>query len=422
VLTLLFIVFSGDAYAPVRYETDNGYRLGKWQSHQRNIYMKGKLSPERIKRLEDIGLKWKLTDVKQDRHGWDFWYGLTLKYKDEFGVANAPVRYKTPEGYPLGIWQSNQRVIYRKGKLSSERIKRFEEIGFTWDLLEEQFEKGFQETLIYKQNTGNPNTPVSYETDNGYRLGSWQSGQRMNYKKGTLSADRIKWLEDIGFKWKLTDVKQDHHGWDFWYGLTLKYKDEFGVANAPDRYETDNGYRLGKWQSHQRNIYMKGKLSPERIKQLEDIGLTWKLTDVKQDRHGWDFWYGLTLKYIDEFGEANAPVRYKTPEGYQIGIWQNNQRMSYRKGKLSSERIKRLEEIGITWQLLDEMFELGFLETLQYMKNKGDPNAPVRYETDNGYQLGRWQGHQRLYYMTGKLSPDRIKRLEDIGFKWKVRR
>ena len=60
---------------------------------------------------------------------WDFWYGLTLKYKDEFDNPNAPIRYKTAEGYRLGIWQSTQRTNYKKSKLSPDRIKRLEEYG-----------------------------------------------------------------------------------------------------------------------------------------------------------------------------------------------------------------------------------------------------------------------------------------------------
>ena len=68
-------------------------------------------------------------------------------------------------------------------------------------MLKEQFEKGFQETLLYKERTGNPNTRASYKTEEGYLLGSWQSVQRGNYRKGKLSADKIKRLEAIGFKW-----------------------------------------------------------------------------------------------------------------------------------------------------------------------------------------------------------------------------
>jgi hypothetical protein len=57
---------------------------------------------------------------------------------------------------------------------------------------------------------------------------------------------------------------------------------------------------------------------------------------------------------------------------------------------------------------------------LLYKENegKGNPNAPRHYKEGDGYRLGLWQNHQREYYKKGKLSPDRIKRLEDIGFKW----
>ena len=90
---------------------------------------------------------------------------------------------------------------YRKGNLSPDRIKRLEDIGFIWDILEEQFEKGFQETLRYKESTGNPNAPIDYKTAEGYRLGTWQRSQRRNLQKGKLSPDRIKRLEEIGFIW-----------------------------------------------------------------------------------------------------------------------------------------------------------------------------------------------------------------------------
>jgi hypothetical protein len=90
---------------------------------------------------------------------------------------------------------------YKKGNLSSDRIKRLEDIGFTWERLEEQFEKGFQETLLYKESSGNPNASQRFKTDEGFTLGTWQSSLRGNYKKGNISAERIKRLEEIGFKW-----------------------------------------------------------------------------------------------------------------------------------------------------------------------------------------------------------------------------
>lgn len=127
----------------------------------------------------------------------------TLLYRNNTGNPNAPWTYKTTNGYRLGNWQNSQRVFCKKGKLSADRIKRLEEIGFVWRILKERFEEGFKETLLYIKNTGNPNAPSTYKTMKGYQLGSWQSTQRKKYKKGTLSSERIKRLENIGFKWRM---------------------------------------------------------------------------------------------------------------------------------------------------------------------------------------------------------------------------
>jgi len=193
---------TGDANTPYSYTTSDGYKLGSWQSNQRYYYKNSKLDTERIKRLEEIGFIWS-EKRKFMLKPWDFWYGLTLICKEHTSNANAPHDYKTPEGFYLGRWQSNQRKNYKKNVLSHDKIKRLEDIGFKWTPFEEAFEKGFQETLRYKEQTDDANVLQSYKTSENYNLGTWQNTQRANYKKGILSADRIKRLEEIGFKWKL---------------------------------------------------------------------------------------------------------------------------------------------------------------------------------------------------------------------------
>lgn len=422
---------------------------------------------------------------------WDFWYGLTLKYKDEFSDPNVEYYYKTPDGFPLGKWQSRQRVIYNKDKLSTDRIKQLEKIGFIWDPLEEQFEKGFQETLNYKESKGNPNAPHSYTTSGGFRLGAWQNTQRVRYKINKLSLDRINRFEVIGFIWNVMNYKRNNLGWDHWHELTMKYKNKFGDVNVPanciteegyklgkwlcdqrnkykkgklstDRinilkkigfkweiqekqrqeqfekgfqetldykdkignpnvpsdYITENGYRLGRWQGHQRDNYRKGELSSEKIERLEEIDFKWNIINYKQNNLGWDKWYELTIRHKDLFQNANANLRYITPEGYQLGKWQSHQRNNYKKGELSPDRIKRLEEIGFIWDPFEKQFEKGVNETLIYKDKTGHSIAPNKYRTKDGFRLGFWQRYQANCYKKGKLSSDRIKRLEEIGFKW----
>lgn len=51
------------------------------------------------------------------------------------------------------------------------------------------------------------------------------------------------------------------------------------------------------------------------------------------------------------------------------------------------------------------------------MLSDGNPNAPKKYITPDGYRLGQWQNSLRQAYIKSKLTPERRKRLEEIGFK-----
>jgi superfamily II DNA/RNA helicase len=395
----------GDANVPQSYKTPEGFKLGSWLSEQRKDYKKGKLNNERIERLEDIGF---ICDQLYD--AWERGYQEILKYKKQFGKVNTSNKYKTPEGFNLGMWQQHQKGNYNRGKLDKTRIKRLEDIGFIWDSLDKTlWERGYQETIKYKKEFGNVNAPQSYKTPEGFNLGMWQSSQKRNYSKGKLDKTRIKRLEDIEFIWDSLDKTL----WENGYQITLTYKNEFGNVNAPQRYKTPGGFKLGSWLSEQRKAYNKGELDKDRIKILEDIGFVW---DQRED--AFEKGFQETLKYKKQFGVANSPAKYKTPEGVYLGMWQSNKRTNYNKGRLNDERIERLEEIGFVWDKFDDLFENGYQETLKYRKQFGKANTPTRYKTPDGFRLGGWQGDQKTYYNKGELDNERIKKLEDIGFVW----
>ena len=284
---------------------------------------------------------------------WDFWYGLSVRYKKEFGIANALHRYKTPEGYALGLWQAQQKSFYRRGKLSSIRIKKLQEIGFEFPLIDdyhetiEEFTKGFKETLRYEKQLGNVNANRFYKTPEGYPLGEWQEKIRRSYREGKLPADRIQWLEVMRFNWKQNKTEYD----DFEKGFdeTFMYQDQFGNANAPKDYATAEGYPLGIWQRRQRELYKKNELDVEKIGRLESLKFKWKLAPSPSEAFAKGF--AETMNYNEEFGNPNVPVSYKTRNGYPLGNKQSHQRRAFNKGKLEEERIKMLEGIGFKWKL-----------------------------------------------------------------------
>jgi len=158
--------------------------------------------------------------------------------------------------------------------LDREKISKLEGIGFSWSLHQASFDKGFQETIKYKeQNNGNPNAKSGYVTPEGFSLYQWQSALKRKYKKCKLEADRIRELERIGFLWESSLTAPFKRGIE----ETLRYKEQNnGDPNAPKDYKTADGYKLGEWQSRQIDDFKKGKLESGKASRLEAIGLLYQ--------------------------------------------------------------------------------------------------------------------------------------------------
>ena len=80
-----------------------------------------------------------------------------------------------------------------------DRIKQLDSLGFSWDPVTEQWETRYNALINFQKREGHCRVAQRYETD-GIMLGSWVSTQRR--LKHTLSQDKIKRLDDLGFIWK----------------------------------------------------------------------------------------------------------------------------------------------------------------------------------------------------------------------------
>ena len=128
---------------------------------------------------------------------WEEGYKHLVAYKEEFGDCLVVIKSQYC-GYKLGVWVSNQRV--KKKTMVLERVRRLNNIGFVWDLLELQWEEGFEYLIAYKKAYGNCVVLGSFKLNN-YRLGGWVGRQRSNQDK--LTPERFKRLDDLGFVWKV---------------------------------------------------------------------------------------------------------------------------------------------------------------------------------------------------------------------------
>jgi hypothetical protein len=366
---------------------EGSYSLGRWVSTQRTV---NNLSEERRKRLDGIGFTWDpLTEA------WDEGFSHLKLYQEREGHCRVPHGHK--EGsYSLGRWVSTQRTV---NNLSEERRKRLDGIGFTWDPLTEAWEKGFSHLKLHQEREGHCRVPHGHK-EGSYSLGRWVSTQRT---VNNLSEERHKRLDGIGFTWDpLTEA------WEKGFSHLNLYQEREGHCRVPYGHK-EGSYSLGTWVGTQR--YGKDKLSEERRKRLDDIGFTWDpLTEA------WDESFSHLKLYLEREGHCRVPAQHK--EGsYSLGTWVTVQRSS--KARLSEERRKRLDEIGFIWDPFSEDWDEGFRVLKLYQEREGGCRVPAQHK-EGSFRLGTWVGTQR--YGKDKLSEERRKRLDDIGFIWGTRK
>ena len=118
-----------------------------------------------------------------------------------------------------------------------------------------------------------------------------------------------------------------------------------------------------------------------------------------------------------KYGDCNVP-RHHTNTA--LSRWVNTQRAFKRRNMLSQERITKLERIVFEWEPTQARWNEMYQGLVDYKKTRDHCNVPQDYPENP--RLGRWAGFQRTLYKKGKLSQDRIDKLEAIGFEWEPRR
>lgn len=363
----------GDLLVPKNFKTsngidydENGFFLSNWISKQKKFFIEQKLSEEKYKKLLEIGF---ITDEAEI--SWRKMYKLVQQYYIHYGNVNVSENFKTTNGYEtseegfvLYNWIQKQKLAYKKGELDGYKINMLLELGIVFDLitLDDKWESYYQLATAYYNQYNNLSIPTHFKTINGYeesddgvRLGVWLSNQKTNYRLGRLSEDRVEKLIAIGMNFE--DIKF-MLPWEKKMQLATNFFMHNGHLKVPKKFKTnngidydENGFDLGSWVLKQRDLFVQGNLSEERVKDLTSVGMIFSLNS-KGDQ--WQEKYNLAKIYFEHYGNLKIPALFKTSNGIdydangiKLGSWINVQRTNYKKGKLSSERIMLLEEIGM---------------------------------------------------------------------------
>jgi Helicase associated domain len=292
--------------------------LGRWAGKLRQ--KRNKLSTSRVAQLEELGFAW-------DPHeaSWDRWYIELERYRREHGNCNVSSRSK--EHGLLGNWVSNQRALYKRGKVSSARKARLDALGFAWHPDDHFWESNLAKLESFKDLHGHCNVPRGWDL----QLGVWVTTLRLRQKRGHLSEERKAQLDKLGFPWDPRGSR-----WDTNFAKLKSFKDRHGHCNVPEKWDKDP--QLGTWVNGVRG--RRDKLSAERRAQLDSLGFTWNSTD-----QGWEAMFAQLKRYKQRFGDCAVPSKWS--ENPQLGAWVGKQRQQ--KTKITKSKRESLEALGFVW-------------------------------------------------------------------------
>ena len=131
--------------------------------------------------------------------------------------------------------------------------------------------------------------------------------------------------------------------------------------------------------------------------------------------NSWDYNFELVKTFYEE--NKHFPITTDTFEGVKIGRWCNIQRKFYKDNILKAERIEKLESIGFTWNLGDEIWNSTFNDVCLYLEKYG--KFPDKKDVEENKRLYVWLNSQRGAYRKGVLTEYRMSQLESIGFEVK---
>lgn len=206
------------------------------------------------------------------------------------------------------------------------------------------------------------------------KLAHWAYNQRLAYQRyksnlpTTMTVRKIELLKGIAFDFG-TMVWNKQEDWDLMFKMLVQYKEVYGHCCVPvvgtKGGQGETGKTLGLWVAQQRSLFAQGKLLPELVDQLNDIGFDLNSSGVSYYGHLafeslWNERLTELARFKEKFGHCDVRPAYNSSDYYDLGVWVRQVRdfgRAKRKGRkdselksfLTKERTKELDTLGFVW-------------------------------------------------------------------------
>jgi len=355
-----------------------------------------------------------------DERRWEQKFAALAKYQRKHG--HCLVLQKLQGSASLANWAAEQRAAWRNGEMRAARFRRLNQLGFAWDYREGLWEQRYKELKAFRRKHGHcqvTNCSKEYST-----LGNWVHFQRIQKRKGRLSPKRARRLREIGFDWisrgRSIEYRNPAHWdnkWDRMFSVLAKFKERHGhcwVPLAPSR-----NARLSRWVASQRKLKRQGLLKKQRQRRLEELGFDWRSASAAS--LAWEKRFQQLQEFNRRFGHSHVPAEWA--ENLTLGGWVVKMRRLRLKGRLSPDKVRRLNRIGFVWDPLrkreiehDVIWSQWLEKLVAFHQKNGHWCVPT--DQRRFHHLRIWMDNQRISYREDSLSANRIRRLNKARFPW----
>ncbi|MBI9069295.1 MAG: helicase associated domain-containing protein [Salinivirgaceae bacterium] len=122
-------------------------------------------------------------------------------FKAVYGHCMVPQKF---DDLWLGRKVQTTRIKYKKGLMTDDQIEALNKLGFIWKAYnnpQEAWDLFIEKLIVFKKEHRHCNVPANYPDK---WFANYTTRIRSRYKDNIVDTKRIKKLEKLGFKWKLS--------------------------------------------------------------------------------------------------------------------------------------------------------------------------------------------------------------------------
>jgi len=373
----------------------------------RQIQGKKYLSENQFRKLDLLGVDWDLV-VTRDQQ----WEQMYLKLKEfyvTFGHSQVPQKWQQDQS--LANWVGVQRRMRTAQKLRPDRERRLHNLRFIWhikDLFDAQWQHCYQELKLFYQAHGHCRIPGKNK-----QLTSWIENQRTAKRNNLLLAEREQQLNNIGFIWSFKEIKQTQ--WNKNYQELKAFKQEYGHCFVPVKYKENK--TLGNWVASQRKLEAINQLEEAKKKKLTQLGFVWSSSTQREMQSAYDAQWDLNFERLKIYQQVYGTCQVSVKLNPVLQRWTRWQRLLFYEGRLSKERLAKLNEICFPWNIQESYWMKMYAALTDFRNQFGHTRVPHQWAPNQ--QLARWV--YRLKVSKSELTAQKVELLNMIAFDWALK-